>query len=136
VSVTVPHPTEARRLRGVELRSLLLVRYGGRCAWCGNPLAADDACCTVDHLISGRDGGPSQLLANLAPAHAKCNGTRGANQVADWALFCELRGRQPNRPALTAALRELAGSAPTFTMRRHALRQLHRMDRDERKKAA
>ncbi|WP_082936068.1 HNH endonuclease [Corynebacterium sp. EPI-003-04-2554_SCH2473622] len=64
--------------RSVELRALTLATYGDICHLCGWPGAN-----TADHLIPRSLGG-DDTLANLRPAHSRCNFSRGNMPVDEW----------------------------------------------------
>lgn len=58
-----------------KLTRATLAEYGNRCHLCGLPGAT-----TADHLVPRSKGG-SDELANLRPAHGKCNSARGARSL-------------------------------------------------------
>ena len=60
------------------MRALTLATYGDTCHLCRRP-GAD----TADHLVPRSRGGTDDL-ANLRPAHAGCNYSRGALSIEAW----------------------------------------------------
>lgn len=69
-----------------QLRSAVLDAYGARCHLCGGDIPLDVARSSplrleLDHLITHEQGGEA-TVANLRPAHAKCNRRRGAGPAA------------------------------------------------------
>lgn len=64
--------------RSLRLRSRLLALYNSRCHICGRPITPDHF--SVDHIIPRAHGGTNEF-ANLAPAHRRCNSSRGAGRI-------------------------------------------------------
>lgn len=64
-----------RRARWTETdRAMIYADYGRCCHLCGLPVGEDFA---LDHVVPLAQGGADRL-GNLAPAHAECNGKKGA----------------------------------------------------------
>ena len=61
-----------------RMSALTLAEYGTVCHLCGGP-GAD----TADHIVP-RSAGGGHDLANLRPAHASCNSSRGDMSLDDW----------------------------------------------------
>ena len=86
------------------MRVLTLATYGDTCHLCRRP-GAD----TADHIVP-RSAGGGHDLANLRPAHASCNSSRGDMSLDDW--------------------RDMSG-APEYAIQNDtALRLIPRPDRD------
>lgn len=66
-----------------ERRLALYVRDGLACCWCGAGIE-DGAQLSLDHLTPHCEGG-SNLNDNLVTCCRKCNSSRGARSVADFA---------------------------------------------------
>jgi 5-methylcytosine-specific restriction endonuclease McrA len=60
-------------------RTEILVRWGGRCAYC-DALAEH-----LDHVTALSRGG-DDVESNILPACAECNLSKGAKTLAEWAL--------------------------------------------------
>lgn len=58
---------------------LTLAEYGSTCWLCGFPGAN-----TADHIIPRSTGGAVYDLANLGPAHRRCNESRGNRPASDF----------------------------------------------------
>lgn len=56
-----------------------LDQYGPQCHLCRDPAPAT----TADHIIPRSRDGPD-TLANLRPAHKRCNQRRGNRTLAEW----------------------------------------------------
>jgi 5-methylcytosine-specific restriction endonuclease McrA len=63
---------------------LTLEQYGDRCWLCGLPGST-----TADHVIPRSHGGAVYDLRNLAPAHKKCNESRGNREAEGPARIVE-----------------------------------------------
>ncbi|MGA0198100.1 MAG: HNH endonuclease [Prochlorotrichaceae cyanobacterium] len=61
-----------------EQKTLLLIKHGWKCAYCGCDI---DYSCHIDHVIPFSEGG-STTLQNGVPSCAKCN-RRKSNNVCD-----------------------------------------------------
>jgi 5-methylcytosine-specific restriction endonuclease McrA len=59
-----------------RLRGAVMLLYRPVCHLCGRDITAGQAW-DVDHLVPRSMGG-TDALANLRPAHARCNRSRGA----------------------------------------------------------
>lgn len=59
-------------------REKVFLKYGGHCAYCGQPLRADTF--TVDHVIPQSRGGTSRI-SNLLPCCHHCNQLKGAESI-------------------------------------------------------
>lgn len=70
--------------RATEYLQLTLQTYGSICWLCGLPGAN-----SADHVIPIADGGAVFAIANLAPAHRRCNYARGARPAADYRELIE-----------------------------------------------
>ena len=67
----------------------VLLRYGGRCAYCG---ASGDM--TKDHIIPISRGG-SDCIDNIVPACLSCNASKGPKTIGEWcsgAIVCARTG--------------------------------------------
>lgn len=71
-----------RRVR--PFTQLVLETYGTTCWLCGFPGAN-----SVDHVIPRSKGGALYDVANAAPAHRRCNYSRGDRDATDAALLVE-----------------------------------------------
>lgn len=60
------------------LTALTLATYGTVCHLCGRPGAT-----TADHVLPRSRGGEN-VLANLRPAHGRCNSSRGNMPLDEW----------------------------------------------------
>lgn len=70
--------------RAQEFTQLTLDTYGRTCWLCGLPGAT-----SCDHVIPRGKGGHPYSLANAAPAHGRCNYSRGDRDVAPAAELIE-----------------------------------------------
>lgn len=61
-----------------RLVALTLATYGDTCILCHRPGAT-----SAEHLIPRKFGGPD-TLANLRPAHLRCNQRRGTMPLDQW----------------------------------------------------
>ena len=66
-----------------EKRLAIYLRDGLACAWCGHSIE-DGASLSLDHLTCQRDGG-SHDASNLITACERCNKSRGARSVKQFA---------------------------------------------------
>ncbi|SDU50589.1 HNH endonuclease [Gordonia westfalica] len=99
-----------------RLTALCLATYGDTCHLCGRPGAT-----TADHLIP-RSVSYDDSLANLRPAHQRCNSARGAMPIETWrARFTASTAPRSSRwsrpsssltPQVSAALRPAAFFSP------------------------
>lgn len=65
-------------------RAIVIALHGPTCWLCGQAIRPGQAW-DVDHVIPRSEGG-SDALANLRPAHASCNRSRGRKQAVSWEL--------------------------------------------------
>ena len=78
------HIAQERRARVMGVRWEMVdfrdvyARYQGRCGICGDPVEFD--CFTIDHIEPIARGGP-HVVANLQPAHGRCNARKGHRRV-------------------------------------------------------
>ncbi|WP_375544243.1 HNH endonuclease [Pseudoclavibacter albus] len=80
-----PGPTPEWQGREAQrYTALTLAHYGTTCWLCGLPGAT-----TADHVIPRSRGGAVYDLANLAPAHKRCNESRGNRDAAGADAFIE-----------------------------------------------
>lgn len=70
--------------KAVDYVARTLAEYGTVCINCGLP-GSDSA----DHIIPRRDGGAVFDLANLGPAHRRCNYSRGAKPLRHLTIAIE-----------------------------------------------
>lgn len=63
----------AKRKR--QVRKQVIAKHGLTCWLCKKPIATE-ADVTLDHVLPVKKGGRLHL-ANLRPAHKRCNGSRG-----------------------------------------------------------
>lgn len=73
-------------------RLAVYLRDGLACVWCGET-AEDGASLTLDHLTPASRGG-SNGATNLVTACKRCNDTRGAESVHEWAARHGKDGRK------------------------------------------
>lgn len=71
--------------KAARLTRLMLATYGPVCHLCGEPIDLarrwpDRDSATADHLVPRSRGG-SDDLANLRPAHLRCNSSRHADRL-------------------------------------------------------
>lgn len=59
------------------LRRVLYARDGGRCYWCGQPMAFAES--TIEHIVPMSAGGSGELT-NLTVACVQCNSGREARE--------------------------------------------------------
>ncbi|MFE1089564.1 HNH endonuclease [Streptomyces albidoflavus] len=79
------HPAYAARYRAQRRvtrpdyrRSAVLARWGHRCGYCNAPATH------LDHITPLAAGG-RDVLANVIPACASCNASKGTLSLAQWA---------------------------------------------------
>lgn len=63
-----------------RVAAAVLAEYGDTCCHCGQPGAR-----SVEH-VRPRSWGGTDDLANLRPAHLRCNLSRGTRPMVGWAL--------------------------------------------------
>ncbi len=111
-----------RPLNRRRRREAIIGRDGAECVWCRRPFAGL-VTPTTEHLIPRLKGGPS-WIENEVAACRRCNAERGHRNAGDWLDACELRGWEPNRPVVIAALEALSVAITERGGQRRARRQL------------
>lgn len=71
-----------------DLKAAVLIEYGTRCHLCGLPGAT-----TPDHIIPRSKGGTNDI-ANLRPAHASCNYSRGNKSLEEFRTVPTVNGER------------------------------------------
>ena len=73
-------------------RRAILERFDSKCGICGKQITGDQF--DVDHIVP-RSAGGRDSDENLRPAHAVCNRSKSANEVASWQLKREPTAHRP-----------------------------------------
>lgn len=61
------------------------MKYGGKCAYCGD-ISSDNM--SIDHMIPRSRGG-SNCESNLMPSCRSCNSTKGTKTVEEFILYMD-----------------------------------------------
>lgn len=69
---------EKRKHIPPRVRREIYEKYGGRCAYCGNPIQYEEM--EIDHLIPLRNGGADDVT-NYMPACRPCNFYKGTSTI-------------------------------------------------------